>query len=168
MAYTSLFVLILSLPGPISAQVRHGRSLPDAARPQPPDHAGSGSSGSGYSMAGLNQLGADVTMPPFSDSIVGSNTEFRRMLYSHGLMLRVLSVDSFAVNTLQAPVSAADQEYAVPTREYQTDQSSPILPRLRLALFSKNKNHPTAVQRLTGSLHIRACRGESGLFRLMC
>jgi len=30
------------------------------------------------------------------------------------------------------------------------------LPRLRLVLPSKNKNHPTDVQRLTGSLHIRA------------
>lgn len=49
-----------------------------------------------------------------------------------------------------------DHDHAVPTREYQTDQSSPILPRLLLALSLKNKNHPTAVQGLTGSLHIRA------------
>src|SRR5271169_45090 len=50
-----------------------------------------------------------------------------------------------------------DHDYAVPTREYQTDQSSPILPRLLLALSSKEeksnnngKNNPTDVQRLTG------------------
>ena len=50
-----------------------------------------------------------------------------------------------------------DHDYAVPTREYQIDQSSPILPRLLLALSSKeetsndnNKNNPTNVQRLTG------------------
>jgi hypothetical protein len=43
-----------------------------------------------------------------------------------------------------------DDDHAVPTREYQTDQSSPILLRLRLALCSKDKNHPTAVQGLTG------------------
>lgn len=49
-----------------------------------------------------------------------------------------------------------DHDHAVPTREYQIDQSSPILLRLLLALPSKNKSHPTAVQRLTGSLHIRA------------
>jgi hypothetical protein len=49
-----------------------------------------------------------------------------------------------------------DHDHAVPTREYQTDQSSPTLPRLLLALPSKNKKPPTAVQRLTGSLHIRA------------
>jgi hypothetical protein len=29
-----------------------------------------------------------------------------------------------------------DHDYAVPTREYQTDQSSPFLPRLLLALSS--------------------------------
>ena len=49
-----------------------------------------------------------------------------------------------------------DHDHAVPTREYQTDQSSLKLPRLPLALSLKDKNHPTAVQRLTGSLHIRA------------
>jgi len=56
-----------------------------------------------------------------------------------------------------------DQDYAVPTREYQTDQSSLKPARLLLALFSINgksndndKNNPTDVQRLTGSLHIRA------------
>ena len=51
-----------------------------------------------------------------------------------------------------------DHDYAVPTREYQTDQSSFQAARLPLALRSKNnsknKNHPTNVQRLTGSLHI--------------
>ena len=35
-----------------------------------------------------------------------------------------------------------DHDHAVPTREYQTDQSSPILLWLLLALVSKNKNHP--------------------------
>ncbi len=50
-----------------------------------------------------------------------------------------------------------DQDYAVSTREYQTDQSSLNLPRLLLALFSKNgknddndQNNPIDVQRLTG------------------
>ena len=33
-----------------------------------------------------------------------------------------------------------DHDYAVPTREYQLDQSSPILPRLLLSLSSKDKN----------------------------
>ncbi len=49
-----------------------------------------------------------------------------------------------------------DHDHAVPTRAYQTDQSSPILLRLLLALSSKKQKPPTAVQALTGSLHIRA------------
>jgi hypothetical protein len=55
-----------------------------------------------------------------------------------------------------------DQDYAVSTREYQTDQSSLLPARLLLALFSNSdksknnsKNNPTDSQELTGSLHIR-------------
>ena len=56
-----------------------------------------------------------------------------------------------------------DHDYAVPTREYQIDQSSlnpaptaacPVLEG-RKKNNDKNKNNPTDVQRLTGSLHIR-------------
>ena len=36
-----------------------------------------------------------------------------------------------------------DHDHAVPTREYQTDQSSPILLRLLLVLASKNQKPPT-------------------------
>ena len=43
-----------------------------------------------------------------------------------------------------------DHDPAVSTREYQTDQSSPILPRLPLALFSEKQKHkPAAVKGLT-------------------
>ena len=54
-----------------------------------------------------------------------------------------------------------DHDYAVPTREYQTDQSSLNLPRLLLALSSRKskgnyKNIPTDSTALTRSLHIRA------------
>ena len=52
-----------------------------------------------------------------------------------------------------------DHDYAVPTREYQTDQSSLNLPRLLLALSSrKSKNNYKNTHRLaelTRSLHIR-------------
>jgi hypothetical protein len=66
-----------------------------------------------------------------------------------------------------------DQDYAVSTREYQTDQSSLNLPRLLLALFSKNgknndndQNNPIDVQRLTGhSISERFCRCDSLKFR---
>jgi len=54
-----------------------------------------------------------------------------------------------------------DHDYAVPTREYQTDQSSLKLPRLLLALSSRKrkdnyKNISTDRAELTRSLHIRA------------
>jgi hypothetical protein len=55
-----------------------------------------------------------------------------------------------------------DQDYAVSTREYQTDQSSLKPAPLLLALSSNNgksndnnKNNDNNAQVLTGSLHIR-------------
>ncbi len=44
----------------------------------------------------------------------------------------------------------------------QTDQSSPKLPWLPLALYSKKQQqkHPTAMRRLTGSLHIRTANDQ--------
>ena len=58
-----------------------------------------------------------------------------------------------------------DHDYAVPTREYQTDQSSLKLLRLLLALSSRKrkdnyKNIPTDFAVLTGSLHIRPMRSS--------
>ena len=55
-----------------------------------------------------------------------------------------------------------DHDYAVPTREYQTDQSSPFLSWLLLALSSgkqrqQQKQH-LRLRRLTRSLHIRLTR----------
>src|SRR5258708_36805886 len=54
-----------------------------------------------------------------------------------------------------------DHDYAVSTREYQTDQSSLKTARLLLALSSRKrkdnyKNIPTDFSVLTRSLHIRA------------
>ena len=58
-----------------------------------------------------------------------------------------------------------DHDYAVPTREYQTDQSSLKLLRLLLALSSRkrkdNYKNPTDFAVLTGSLHIRAMHSSS-------
>jgi hypothetical protein len=59
-----------------------------------------------------------------------------------------------------------DHDYAVPTREYQTDQSSLKLLRLLLALSSRKrednyKNISTDFAELTRSLHIRAMRSSN-------
>ena len=65
-----------------------------------------------------------------------------------------------AISQRQLPT---DQDYAVPTREYQTDQSSlkpaPTAPGSVLDKRQKQQQrqkNPEDVQRLTGSLHIRA------------
>ncbi|MGB6721835.1 MAG: hypothetical protein WBE72_13650, partial [Terracidiphilus sp.] len=47
-----------------------------------------------------------------------------------------------------------DHDHAVPTREYQTDQSSPNLPRLLLALSSKKQKPPHGRAGIDRSLHI--------------
>jgi porin len=59
----------------------------------------------------LNLLGADVVMPPFSDSVINVDSAFRRDLASHGLALRVSTLDNYFQNTLDAPVSKAEQVY---------------------------------------------------------
>src|SRR5882757_305516 len=58
-----------------------------------------------------------------------------------------------------------DHDYAVPTREYQTDQSSLKTARLLLALSSRKrkdnyKNISTDFAELTRSLHIRPMRSS--------
>jgi len=47
-----------------------------------------------------------------------------------------------------------DHDYAVPTREYQTDQSSLLSDSAAADPVLKTPNHPTHPQSLTGSLHI--------------
>src|ERR1700730_8041744 len=59
-----------------------------------------------------------------------------------------------------------DHDYAVPTREYQTDQSSLKLLRLLLALSSRKgkhnyKNISTDFAELTRSLHIRTMHSST-------
>jgi hypothetical protein len=56
-----------------------------------------------------------------------------------------------------------DHDYAVPTREYQLDQSSP-LPATAAAdpvLEIRNRNHPTDVQILTGHFISTEGRGNT-------
>ena len=53
-----------------------------------------------------------------------------------------------------------DHDHAVSTREYQTDQSSPLRLGCCWPCPGKNKSYPTTVQELTGSLHIRVGRAR--------
>src|SRR3979490_3276838 len=56
-----------------------------------------------------------------------------------------------------------DHDYAVPTREYQTDQSSlqPAQAVARSVLGKQRQKQPHRVSALTGSLHIRPRRSSS-------
>ena len=40
------------------------------------------------SIEDLNLIGADIQMPPFSDTVLGADSPYRRALYSEGFVLR--------------------------------------------------------------------------------
>src|SRR6201987_2908849 len=59
-----------------------------------------------------------------------------------------------------------DHDYAVPTREYQTDQSSlKTAPAVARSVFGKqqHRNTPTDLAQLTRSLHIRPRHSFGGV-----
>ena len=59
----------------------------------------------------LNYVGGEAAMPPFSDSIIDLDSEFRRGLFSHGIAFRVIVQPQYAQNVLDAPVAADEQVY---------------------------------------------------------
>lgn len=59
----------------------------------------------------LNLKGAAANNPPFTDSILGADSSFRRSLFRHGLLLRMGANAAYIQNTLAAPVSADAQTY---------------------------------------------------------
>jgi porin len=78
------------------------------------------------SIEDLNLLGSDVAMPPFSDSLVDVNSDYRQALFSKGIALRVISNAGYARNMLQAPVPANEQVY-VGEHPYENAMVQPIL-----------------------------------------
>ena len=80
----------------------------------------------GRSIEDLNFVGGDAAMPPFSDSIIDVNSEFRHSLFSKGISFRVISGLQYTENTLAAPVPADDQVY-VGQREFESAFVQPIL-----------------------------------------
>src|SRR5450631_4359029 len=89
-------------------------SLPDAPKPAE------------RSIEDLNYLGGDAAMPPFSDSVIDIDSEFRQGLYSKGLAFRVISGIQYTQNMLKAPVAADDQVY-VGQRAFESSFVQPIL-----------------------------------------
>jgi porin len=59
----------------------------------------------------LNLIGAAVTMPAFSDTVLGVDSGFRRALFGHGMALRVNIVPRYSQNLLDAPAPSGEQVY---------------------------------------------------------
>jgi hypothetical protein len=63
------------------------------------------------SIEDLNLLGAATSNPPFTDTVLGADSAFRRVLYEQGVALRANVVPRFTMNLLDGPVPKADQRY---------------------------------------------------------
>jgi porin len=90
-----------------------GKGIPDSPRPAE------------RSIEGLNYLGGDAAMPPFSDSVIDINSGFRRALSSKGLAFRVITGPQYTQNMLDAPVPAHEQVY-VGQRAFESMFAQPI------------------------------------------
>ena len=63
------------------------------------------------SIEDLNLIGAETVMPPFVESPIDINSDFRQSLFRQGIALRGLLQGQYAQNVLQAPVPADQQVY---------------------------------------------------------
>jgi len=71
-------------------------------------------------------VGTNTHMPPFSESLLGTDSAFRRSWYRHGVLLRMNVSGSYSQNLLAVPVPASDQAY-IGERPYGSLMSNPIL-----------------------------------------
>lgn len=78
------------------------------------------------SIEGLNYLGGEAAMPPFSDSLIDIHSRFRQAMLDKGLAFRVITGMQYTQNTLAGPVSADDQVY-VGERPFESSFVQPIL-----------------------------------------
>ncbi len=78
------------------------------------------------SIEDLNLVGSDVAMPPFSDSLVHINSDYRQTLFSKGIALRVISAAGYTQNVRSVPVPADEQVY-VGERAFGRVMVQPIL-----------------------------------------
>jgi len=74
----------------------------------------------------LNYVGGDTSMPPFSDSAIDVNSEFREAMLKKGIALRLIAQGQYAQNMLEAPVGASEQVY-VGQRAFRGAMLQPIL-----------------------------------------
>jgi porin len=78
------------------------------------------------SIEALNYVGGDTSMPPFSDSAIDLDSEFRKAMLRHGMALRLIAQGQYAQNMLDAPVGADSQVY-VGQRAFTGAMLQPIL-----------------------------------------
>lgn len=77
------------------------------------------------SIEDLNMVGTDTHMPPIQESILGTDSKFRRAWFRHGVLLRMNVSGSYTQDTLDAPVPASQQAY-VGERPYESLMANPI------------------------------------------
>jgi porin len=78
------------------------------------------------SIEDLNYLGGDAAMPPFSDSVIDIDSEFRQAMFRKGLAFRVITGPQYTQNLLDPPVPA-DQQVYVGQRAFASMFAQPIL-----------------------------------------
>jgi porin len=98
----TLLVVTASLSPSALCNAQSTTAPPDSADTKPE---------SARSIEDLNLIGAAVTMPAFSDTVLGVESEFRRALFDKGMLLRVNIVPRFSQNLLDSPVPAGQQVY---------------------------------------------------------
>ena len=81
----------------VAGSVCRAQSLPEAAPV------------AGRSMEDLNLVGAAATMPAISDTLLGTESGFRRALFSEGILFRVNALPRVSVNLTDPPVPADQQ-----------------------------------------------------------
>src|SRR5664279_4266964 len=113
---TMLTVLILLCCGMATSAQDSNPDQPIPETPAPVDR----------SIEDLNYLGGDAAMPPFSDSIIDINSDYRQAMFRKGLAFRVITGANYTQNLLDAPVPADDQLY-VGQRAFGASFAQPIL-----------------------------------------
>lgn len=97
------FFSLLALLAPSAVSHAQGTSVPPAASTAPV--------AAERSIEDLNLLGAAVSNPPFTDTVLGADSGFRRALFERGMLLRANVVPRFTMNLLDGPVPESEQRY---------------------------------------------------------
>jgi len=73
----------------------------------------------------MNLKGGTADNPPFTDSLFGANSAFRKKLFDHGILFRAQASGDYIQNTLAAPVTADQQSY-IGQRQFGSFNLNPV------------------------------------------